>query len=240
MEKEIKSRLKANLVRRRENSTVVWFHSTLDVVMMALVLTLKMVIISGHYPAPGSGRRGKDGDGGDHWGSQLKHTTGSTRQHMVAGLTLEEDHGIKAGQQDGTDLGVGEEEPLPLPLLPLIILERGGKGERGVRRQACIHKIQAFFTLTRIQIDRSDRLLSVLPGVDGHLGGRLEGGGGPVNCAGQGPILDHLVVVESFNQAKNQLMMGRHGLQEFQDPPTCWTSTPVGGPILTRDSSNSG
>ena len=80
----------------------------------------------------------------------------------------------KAEQQDEVDLGEGEEELLPLPLLPLVGLERGGEGERGIRRQACI-KIQAGFTLTRIQIDRSDRLLSFLPGVDGHLGGRVEG-----------------------------------------------------------------
>ena len=102
----------------------------------------------------------------------------------------------KADQQDEVDLGEGEEELLPLPLLPLVGLERGGEGERGVRRQACI-EIQAGFTLTRIlQIDRSDRLLPFLPRVDGHLGGRVERGGGPVDCAGQGAILNHLTVVE--------------------------------------------
>ena len=106
----------------------------------------------------------------------------------------------KADQQDEADLGEGEEELLPLPLLPLVGLERGGEGECGIRRQACI-KIQAGFALARIQIDCSDRLLSFLPGVDGHLGGRVEGGGRPVDRAGQGAILNHLIAVDC-NQAK--------------------------------------
>ena len=103
---------------------------------------------------------------------------------------------VKVDQQVGADRGEGEEEPLPLPLLPLTRLERGGEGECGVRRQTRF-KIQAGLSFTWIQIDCSDWLLSFLPGVDGHLGGWVEGGGGPVDCAGQGAVLNHLIAGKS-------------------------------------------
>ena len=41
----IKCKNRIDLVWRRENCAVVWFHSTLDVVMMTMMLTLKMVMI---------------------------------------------------------------------------------------------------------------------------------------------------------------------------------------------------
>ena len=41
----IKCKNRFDLVWRRENSLVVWFHSTLDVVMMTMMLTLKMLMI---------------------------------------------------------------------------------------------------------------------------------------------------------------------------------------------------
>ena len=73
-------------------------------------------------------------------------------------------------------------------------------------RQTCI-KIQAHLSLTRIQIDRSDRLISFLPGVDGHLGGRVERGGGPVDFAGQGAILNHLVAVDSQSSKQGEMYL---------------------------------
>ena len=95
-----------------------------------------------HGVAPGQGgggvRRGQDRDGGDHWGSQHHCATDSARHfglpdRLGFGLSLEKDR-VNADQQVGGDLGEGEEEPLPLPLLPLIGFEGGGKGECGVRR----------------------------------------------------------------------------------------------------------
>ena len=89
-------------------------------------------------------------------------------------------------------LGKGEEEPLPLALLPVARFEGGGEGEQGVRRQAGL-QVQAHVRLTWVQVDRPDRLGPLLlPRVDHQLGRRLDRGGRPPYCACQAAVFYNL------------------------------------------------
>ena len=95
-------------------------------------------------------------------------------------------------------LGKGEEEPLPLALLPVARFEGGGEGEHGVRRQAGL-QVQAHLRLTWVQVDSLDRLGPLLlPRVDHQLGRRLDRGGRPPYCACQAAVFYNLRVFSSI------------------------------------------
>ena len=68
------------LVWRSENSTVVWFHSTLDKrwwkLTTIMIVTIVMILMRQFLPGPGCQRvrRWQDLNGGDHWGGQHQST----------------------------------------------------------------------------------------------------------------------------------------------------------------------
>merc|ERR1719403_730112 len=123
--------------------------------------------------------RGQDSYGGDHW--RIQHYFADTPAWLV--------------------LGKGEEEPLPLALLPVARFEGGGEGEHGVRRQVGL-QVQAQLRLTRIQVDRPDRLGPLLlPRVDHQLGGRFDRGGRPSHCACQAAVFYNLLNFHIFRRS---------------------------------------
>ena len=155
--------------------------------------------------APGDRDRrvggGQDRDGGDH--RRIQHYFADTPAWLILkenyivmrpSLNLKVYNNRKCKYKVYGHLGKGEEEPLPLALLPVARFEGGGEGEHGVRRQVGL-QVQAHLCLTRVQVDRPDRLDPLLlPRVDHQLGGRFDRGGRPPYCACQAAVFYNLRV----------------------------------------------